>query len=222
MERTERAIVRRYKRETFKRDEQDTVREAVRAYVGAKGEIARRESDRHNRRLRELTGEQQKLVQLYYKGGVSEEVLKAEQNRIENERSQAQQWADAADREETDVMAALDDALLLLDASTVLYEALPTSSRRLVNQAVFLALIVRDPDSIDAERTPFYEALHRLAQDLREAKETPQTGPSRPKTPRNKTVRPRNDHDPDFRGRGSYIGRMAGATGRDSNPRPLP
>ncbi len=27
------------------------------------------------------------------------------------------------------------------------------------------------------------------------------------------TGRPQDDHDPDFRGRGSYIGRMAGATG---------
>jgi hypothetical protein len=189
------------------------VPEAVRAYVGAKSEIARRESARHTRRLRELTGEQQKLVQLYYKGGVSEEVLKAEQDRIETERATARQWADAADREVEDVMAALDDALLLLDASRVIYEALPASSRRLVNQAVFLALIVHDPDNIEAKRTPFYEALHRLAQDLREAKEARPAGPNRPRTPQDKAGRPQDDHDPDFRGRGSYIGRMAGATG---------
>jgi site-specific DNA recombinase len=213
VERTERGIVRRYKREVFKDNEQDTVREAVRAYVGAKSEIARRESARHTRRLRELTGEQQKLVQLYYKGGVSEEVLKAEQDRIETERAKARQWADAADREVDDVMAALDDALLLLDATKVIYEALPDSCRRLVNQAVFLALIVHDPDNIEARRTPFYEALHRLAQDLREAKETHQGGQNRPRAPQEKTGRPQDDHDPDFRGRGSYIGHMAGATG---------
>jgi hypothetical protein len=67
MERTERAIVRRYKRETLKPDVQAIVRQAVREHVEAKTEIARRESERHNRRLRELTGQQQKLVQLYYK-----------------------------------------------------------------------------------------------------------------------------------------------------------
>jgi site-specific DNA recombinase len=213
VERTEQAIVRRYKREVFKNNEQDAVREAVRAYVGAKSEIARRESGRHNRRLRELTGEQQKLVQLYYKGSVSEEVLQAEQERIENERAKAQQWADAADREVEDVMAALDDALLLLNATKIIYEALPTSSRRLVNQAVFLALIVHDPDNIEAKRTLLYEALHRVAEDLQETKETPQTVQNRPRKPQNKTGRPQDDHDPDFRGRGSYIGRMAGATG---------
>jgi site-specific DNA recombinase len=213
VERTEQGIVRRYTREVFKNNEQDTVREAVRTYVQSKSEVAHRESDRHNRRLRELTGEQQKLVQLYYKGGVSEEVLQAEQQRIEAERTQAQQWADAAERETTDVMAALEDALLLLDATKIIYETLPASTRRLVNQAVFLALIVRDPDNVDAKRTPLYEALHRLARELREAKETPQTGQNRPRTPGNKTVRPQDDRDPDFRGRGSYIGRMAGATG---------
>ncbi len=41
----------------------------------AKTEIAGRESERHNRRLRELTGQPQTLVRLYYNGGVSEEVL---------------------------------------------------------------------------------------------------------------------------------------------------
>jgi site-specific DNA recombinase len=209
VERTEGGIIRRYKREAFQGDEQEDVRQAVHTYVQAKSEIARRESDRHTRRLRELTGEQQKLVQLYYKDGVSEEVLKAEQERIENERTQAKQWADAAEREVEDVMAALQDALILLDNTTVIYATLPTSSRRLVNQAVFVALIVHDPDTIEAKRTPFYEILHSVAQDIREAKETPQTGQKRRKTPQNKTGRPQDDHDPDSRGRGSYIGRMA-------------
>jgi site-specific DNA recombinase len=210
VERAEQAIVRRYKREVFKSNEQETVRDAVRTYVKSKSEIARRESERHNRRLHELTGEQQKLVQLYYKGGVSEEVLKAEQERIEAERAQAQQWAEAADREVEDVMAALADALLLLDETKIIYETLPTNIRRLVNQAVFLALVVRDQDTIDAQRTLFFDALHQLAHALHEANETPQTGQ---KQPQDKAGRPQDDADPDFRGRGSYIGRMAGATG---------
>lgn len=51
------------------------------------------------------------------------------------------QWVDAADRETEDVMNALNDALALLDENEVLYKALSTSSRRLVNQAIFQALI---------------------------------------------------------------------------------
>jgi hypothetical protein len=212
VERTERAIVRRYKRETYRDDEQIMVREALHTYVQSKTEIARRESARHNRRLHDLTGEQQKLVQLYYKGGVSEEVLKAEQERIESERAKAQQWADAAKREVEDVMTALDDALAILN-DKVIYEALPAGSRRLVNQAVFLALVVSDPDSVQAQLTPLYETIARLIQELRATRERPQTVRKQPTTPKDKTRLPQDDHDPDFRGRGSYIGRMAGATG---------
>jgi hypothetical protein len=215
VERTEHAIVRRYQRETYKDDEQNIVREALHAYVQSKSEIARRESARHTRKLHDLTGEQQKLVQLYYKGGVSEEVLKAEQERIENERTKAQQWADAATREVEDVMAALDDALAILDEH-IIYEDLPESARRLVNQAVFLALVVSDPDNIPdnirAELTPLYETIAQLIQELREIKERPKTR-QKSTTPGNKAGSPQNDRDPDFRGRGSYIGRMAGATG---------
>jgi hypothetical protein len=40
-------------------------------HVEINSQVARRESERHKRRLRELTAQQQKLVQLYYDGGVS-------------------------------------------------------------------------------------------------------------------------------------------------------
>ena len=74
VERTERAVVRRYKRETLTLRKQAAVRQALRDYVETKAEVARRASEHHTRRLRELTGQQQKLVQLFYNGGVSEEV----------------------------------------------------------------------------------------------------------------------------------------------------
>jgi site-specific DNA recombinase len=220
VERTERAIVRHYKRETYKHDEQNEVRDALHSYVQAKSEIARRESARHQRRLHDLTGEQQKLVQLYYKGGVSEEVLKAEQDRIESERATAQQWADAARSEVKDVMAALDDALAILD-DKIIYESLPASARRLVSQAIFLALTVSDPDNIQAQLTPLYETIARLIQEQRETKKAPDTGQKRPRKPRHKAGCPQDDPDPEIRGLGSYISSMAGATGvKPSNVTP--
>ena len=127
VEQTERAVVRRYKHETLNPAQRATVRQTLRDYVQTKAEVARRASERHNRRLRELTGQQQKLVQLFYNGGVSEEVLQAEQERINTEKAKAQQWADAATREVEDVMGALDDALALLDNTIVIYETLPHS-----------------------------------------------------------------------------------------------
>ncbi len=205
VERTERAIVRRYQRETYKDDEQTKVREALHEYVESKAEVARRASQRHKRRLRELNGQQQKLVQLFYNGGVSEEVLQAEQKRISVEQTKAQQWADAAEAETRDVMDALEDALLLVDATTVIYERLPHSSRRLVNQAIFLMLIVSDPDTVEAKRTKLYDELATVVRAL-QAAENSQKPAIRPQ---NKDESPQNDHDPDFRGRGSYFKQMA-------------
>jgi hypothetical protein len=152
------------------------------------------------------------LVRLYYNGGVSEEVLKAEQQRIATEQTTAPRWADAAEAEVEDVMDALEDALLLVDA-TVIYERLPHSSRRLVNQAVFLMLIVRDPDTVQAKRSECYEALAAVIRELQAAENNQQ----RPNGPKHKGGGVQNDHDPDFRGRGSYIEQMAGIEGRSSN-----
>jgi hypothetical protein len=139
--------------------------------------------------------------------------LKAEQDRIETERAKAQQWADAADRETSDVMGALEDALILLEEDIALYEALPTSSRRLVNQAIYLALIVRDPETIEAQRTPLYDAIVRLTEELQQARQAPATATSRPKIPGNKAKSPQDDHGPESRGRGSYIAQMAERAG---------
>jgi site-specific DNA recombinase len=175
VEPTERAIVRRYKRETLTAVQQESVRTHLLAHVEVKSQVARRESERHKRRLRELTAQQQKLVQLYYDGGVSKEVLQAEQQRIEEERAQAKQWADAAAREVEDVMQALDDALVLLDDRQIIYEALNHTCRRLANQAVFLRLVIIDPDTVVVERTPVYEAIAQVV-----AAETDPAARSRP------------------------------------------
>jgi hypothetical protein len=168
---------------------------------------------------RRRTGQQQKLLQLYYNGGVDEGVLKAEQERIETERAQAHKWSEAAVREVQDVVDALDTALILLDNEQVLYETLPPTSRRLVNQAIFIALIVYDQEMIQAKRTPLYEALAQLVRTLQQA-EKAQTGRKRPQ---NKVVCPQNDPDPLLGGQGSYIKQIAGGQGfepRFSGPKP--
>jgi site-specific DNA recombinase len=213
VERTERAIIRRYKCEKLTLQQQADIRRDLRAYVETKAQVARRESERHKRRLRELTAQQQKLVQLYYNGGVSEEVLKAEQERIKTESAQAQQWADAANREVEDVVQALDDALALLDDNHVLYEELNPICRRLTNQAIFLHITIIDPDTVEVELTPLYDQIAQLAQGHLEAKKPAQDGQKRPRNAQRKARSPQNDRDPNFRGRGSYENNMAERAG---------
>jgi site-specific DNA recombinase len=196
VEPVERAIEARYEAMTLTAAQQKAIREALHDYVEAKADVARRESSRHTRRLRELTGEQQKLLQLFYKGKIAEEVLEAEQTRIETERTEARRWSAAAVREVNDVMQALNDALSLVNLGRLPYRTANTTERRLINQAIFRRLIITSADTAEAEATPLYALLGELAGESRASEH---------KTRRS----PQNDHDPDFRGRGSYIDNMA-------------
>jgi hypothetical protein len=55
--------------------EQEAITKAVREHAETKAPVAKKESDRHSRKLRELNEQQQKLVQLHYQPAVSVEVL---------------------------------------------------------------------------------------------------------------------------------------------------
>ena len=159
----ERAIVDYYAGIRLSARQQDTVRTAVREYAESHAQTAQRESDRHARRLQELHREQQKLLHLFYKGSIGEEVLEAEQIRIETERSQAQRWGEAAAHDATEITQALDEALALLNDPQVRYQQASEEVRRLINQALFEKLFVRDDDITDAEPTSWVQAIQRLA-----------------------------------------------------------
>ena len=143
-------------------DEREQVRSAVRDYIEKKALVARSESDRHVRRLRELTTQQQKLVQLYYRDAVSIDVLHAEQARITAERAQVEHWATAARHQVDDVMTALDEALALVDAGQRAYDSATESQRRLLNLAIFdFFTVVEEPDDVmvEPQLEAFYEQL---------------------------------------------------------------
>jgi site-specific DNA recombinase len=207
----ERAIERKYKTLLLSPDEQAAISEALHAHVQANAEVARSEADRHERRLHELTAQQQKLIQLYYKGGVSEEVMKAEQERIEDESAATERWSETARREVQDVDQALEDALALIDLATAPYLTATPVERRLINLAIYLLLLVFSPDTIDAKPTDFYAHLVALARQL--AQEAAQERRKRPQEGPNPEARPRNSRGPVLRGRGSQYLQMAERAG---------
>jgi site-specific DNA recombinase len=143
-------------------EEREQVRHAVRKYVGDKAQVARSEGERHARRLRDLTTQQQKLVQLYYRDAVSEDVLRAEQARITEEQAQVEVWAQAAAHQVDDVMAALDEALLLVDCHQRAYDHASEPRRRLLNLAIFEHFTIHEePDHVvlEPQLEAFYEQL---------------------------------------------------------------
>jgi site-specific DNA recombinase len=182
----EEAVERFYDMVTLTRAEQAAVRRALREYVESKADVARQEGERHRRRLHELTAEQQKLVQLYYRKAVSEEVLRAEQERIERERSEAERWSTAAEREVEDVMEALEDALTLVGSGRLLYREASPHLRRLINQAIYERLLLEDADEAEAELTPLYAEILPLARRLAQEARTRPSG-RRPHREKNTT-----------------------------------
>ena len=200
------------------RPERDLVRARVRDHAEAKAQTATRESERHARRLRELTDQQQKLIQLFYRDLVSEETLRAEQERIKTERAQAHRWSEAATRDVTDVMQALDEALSLLDRLHAPYRDATPSQRRLLNQALFSHIFVIDPGAVDCELTELYEGLIALARSLAQSHEEAAEGPPAGLAGPNDPGRAQNDPDPIFRGRGSHFDKLAERAGQRANP----
>lgn len=144
--------------------EQDSLRSHVRELAEARSETARRESARHARRLDELTTQQTKLVQLFYSDAVSEDVLRAEQVRIEAERAETERWLAEATRNVEAILSRLEQALALLASPGATYAQAASSVRRLINQAIFERIEIwfkpdseRDDVAIDAAHDRRYE-----------------------------------------------------------------
>jgi site-specific DNA recombinase len=159
----EKAVERYYRTVRLSAGQRQAVRKGVEEHAGALMQTAQEESERHTRRLQELQQQQKKLLHLYYKGSVAEEVLAAEQDRIDAERSEVHRWAEAATRDASDVTEALEVALELLEDPQIAYAEATPHQRRLLNQAIFDALLVRDGDVTDANPQPWVTEIHRLA-----------------------------------------------------------
>lgn len=170
VEPVERGVASYYRRISLSAGECEAVRQIVREQATERLNLARKQSEQHTRRLRSLQDEQQKLLQLYYKGGVSEEVMVAEQSRIETERTQAKKLVEAASYEAEDVFVALDETLRLIGPDCHgTYLSSDPQTRRLLNQALFERLIVT-PEDIDGEPHPLMADLHRIAEGARVSK----------------------------------------------------
>jgi site-specific DNA recombinase len=192
----ERAVERFYANVRLTPRQLQLVRKAVKDHADELLRTANSESQRHTARLQELQNQQRKLLHLFYKGAVAEEVLAAEQDRIEAERGEARRWAKAAAHDANEIMDALDEALRLLREPQIAYMQADPRVRRLLNQALFDALIVRDEDIAEATATAWVTEIHQLAG-----------------SPLGGQASPNNDPCPDFRGRGFNKTEMVRARG---------
>jgi site-specific DNA recombinase len=202
VEAVEQAIERYYHRIELTDAQCETVRHQLREQVDARLEVARKESERHKRKLRELQNEQQKLIQLYYRDGVDEDVLQAEQQRIQAERTQAGRWLNQATHETAEAKQALDEALAVIQGCHATYLAADTTQRRLMNQAIFAQLFVCT-DELEGEEAPLFGHIRSLSGS----------------NPCTRTMRLHNDPDPRlYRGLGSNVRQMVPRAGLEPAP----
>ncbi|MCA1680067.1 MAG: recombinase family protein, partial [Actinobacteria bacterium] len=177
VERVEEAVAKMHAdRPWLNEQEQTALREAMHEFVTAKAATAEAEAERHSRRLHELTLQQQKLVQLYYRDAISVEVLQAEQLRIADEQAQVERWQSQAIAQVDDVMQALDDALLLLCEPGEAYEQADPSLKKILNRAIFQRILIQVVDrrvEAEGEAHEVYAALVETAKSLGMAPDRP-------------------------------------------------
>ena len=134
--------------------------EAVSAMIHARfdemmAEGAAELADLASRRT-QLEGEQQKLLQAHYAGAIPLDLLKREQDRITASLETIEHRITAHDGHYAAARENLDDSLKLLSNAADIYEHADDANRRLLNQALFMAIyIVEDNDVHVGYRNPY-------------------------------------------------------------------
>jgi hypothetical protein len=149
-------------------------------------------TERHHRTLKAIEAKQEKLVQLFYKDLVTEDVFASEQAKLKKERSAAKRLKAAATAHLDDVKAALDLALSRVEHPFDVYRDGTELERRIMNRAIFERIeIGQDGEITDTALTPVYDALSAWqpalgrpfpAQEGTQAQDGPHTPNVRPST----------------------------------------
>jgi hypothetical protein len=156
----EREILDHYRTVRLSKRVRDEVWADLHRDVSERSVVIERDIERASRRVKGIEDNQARLIQLSYKGLVSDEVLAAEQQRLEQEKAQAHEMQGAAEAQALDIESALMEALDKTKNPRERYEACPPLERRLLNQAFFTQILVDDASEITSTKlTPVYSAL---------------------------------------------------------------
>jgi hypothetical protein len=122
--------------------------------------VIHKEEAKHRRRIERIEANQAKLVQLYYRDLVSDDVLEREQSRLKEEKAAAQRLLDVARIEAEEVEGALDETLARATQPEVAYASGNDLERRVIASSFFERIeIGPDGDIPDPALTAEYDAL---------------------------------------------------------------
>ncbi len=156
----ERAVEEHYGSVRVTKKTQDAIRADVRADADERLGVVQRDVDRHLRTIRELESNQSRLVQLSYKGLVTDEVLAREQQRLDSEQKQARNLLGKARSHVADIQAVLAEVLARTRTPHAAYLASTPLQRRIFNQTFFKRILVgEDSEVLGVTLTPAYAAV---------------------------------------------------------------
>jgi site-specific DNA recombinase len=139
---------------------QDSIREELRREAADRAKLVERAAERHERSLKAIEAKQEKLVQLFYRDLVTEDVFAREQSKLKDERRAARRLKRVAATQTGDIEQALELALSRLDDPQENYREATDLERRIMNRAIFERVEVGpDPDIVSTALTPVYAAL---------------------------------------------------------------
>jgi len=139
---------------------QEQIREELRAELSDRAGLIEQEAERHERTLKQIEAKQEKLVKLYYKDLVTEDVFEREQDRLKTERRAAKRLRNTAVAQLDEVQEALDLALSRVDRPYEVYNEGTRLERRVMNNAIFERIEVGEDGTITKTTlTPVYAAL---------------------------------------------------------------
>jgi DNA invertase Pin-like site-specific DNA recombinase len=156
----EKAVEEHYRAIHLSTEKQAEIMEDIRVDADGRISAARRDMERHQKTIRDLEDNQQRLLQLAYRGLASEQVLKREQDRLESERRAAEGALAAASVHTEDVEERAAEAVRMAASPHAIYTASSPLERRMLNQTFFKQLFIgEDREVVGVNLTPIYAAF---------------------------------------------------------------
>jgi site-specific DNA recombinase len=138
----------------------EQIRQELRHELADRAALIRQQGERYERTLKAIEAKQEKLVQLYYKDLVTEDVFQREQDRLKIERRAAKHLQGAATAQLEELQEALDLALSRVDRPYEVYCEGTALERRVMNSAIFERIEIGEDGTItNTKLTPVYKAL---------------------------------------------------------------
>jgi len=142
------------------RTKQAEIRKDVREDAEERAAVVDNEIERHQRKIKKIKANQARLVQLFYKDLVSEDVLASEQKRLQAEDRHVRNLLAQAELQAEDIAVRLEDVRKRTSTPYQAYRRGSPLERRLLNQTFFKRILIGEASEVlGVTLTPAYAAV---------------------------------------------------------------